>query len=230
MTELHDDFVDWDAAYVLGALSTSDRAAYEQHLTECRECAEAVRGLAVIPGLLGKVSPEDVPDELSPPLPPDLLTRMRSAADDEVSRFRRRRRRLRSILAVAASAGLISVGPSGGGVLWAQRDTTPPGVTVAMQQVRSNPLSATVTLRDRPWGTEVDMKCAYAPSTAWDGRSVSALYVVDDTGHATSISTWAAGPGTTSSLSAATAVPRDSIAHLQVRTAGGTVLLSTNAD
>jgi anti-sigma factor RsiW len=226
----HDDFAEWDAAYVLGALSTSDRAAYEQHLTACPECAESVRGLAVIPGLLGKVPPEDVPDELSEPLPADLLERTRSAADDEVSRFRNRRRRLVSLVAVAASAVLFTAGLTVGGVLWSNGDTTPPGVTVAMQQARSSPLTATVTLRDRPWGTEVDMTCAYAASTGWDGRSVYALYVVDDAGHATSISTWAAGPGTTSTLSAATAVPRDRIAHLQVRTSGGTVLLTTKAD
>lgn len=226
----HDEFAEWDAAYVLGALSTSDRAAYEQHLADCRECAESVRALAVIPGLLGKVPAEDVPDELTEPLPPDLLARTRSAADDEFSRFRRRRRRLVSVLAVAASAVLIAAGLTVGGVIWSQRDTAPPGVTVAMQQVRTNPLSATLTLRDRPWGTEVDMKCAYATSTEWDGRSVYALYVVDDSGHATSISTWSAGPGTTSRLAAATAVPRDRIAHLQIRTATGAVLLTTNPD
>ncbi|GAB3486262.1 anti-sigma factor family protein [Flexivirga lutea] len=226
MTGVHDDYVDWDAAYVLGALSTQERAAYEQHLAGCPQCADAVRGLAVIPGLLGKVPPEDVPGDLAEPAPPDLLARTRSAAHGEVISLRRRRRRVVSLVAVAAAAALVV-----GGVVWSQLPGgTTPGVTVAMHQVRTNPLRATVELRDRAWGTEVDMQCVYPDASGWGGRAVYALYVVDDAGHASSISTWAAGPGTTSKLTAATALPRDKIAHLQIRTADGTVLLTAAPD
>lgn len=230
MNARHDEFADWDAAYVLGALSTSERAAYERHLADCAECAEAVRGLAVIPGLLGKVPADEVPGGDLDPLPADLLTRTRSAAEDEVSRSRRRRRGMASMLAVAASAALIVSGLAVGGVLWAERDSAPPGVTVAMHQVRSNPLRASVRLVDRAWGTEVDMTCTYPAETGWDGRTVYALYVVDDSGHATSISTWSAGPGSTSRLTAATAVPRSEIAHLQIRGSDGRVLLTASPD
>lgn len=227
MNTMHDEFAEWDAAYVLGALSTTDRAAYEQHLADCAECAEAVRGLAVIPGLLGRVPPEDVPTDVAEPLPVDLLARTRSAAVDEVSRSRRRRWRMVSVGAVAASAVLI-----GGGVVWSQRvESPPPAVTVAMHQVHANPLSATIQLRDRAWGTEVDMKCTYAPIYSLGlGRTVYALYAVDDAGHATSISTWSATPGSVSKLTAATALPRADIAHLQVRSADGSVLLTANPD
>ncbi|GGB14885.1 anti-sigma factor [Flexivirga endophytica] len=231
MTGDHDEFADWDAAYVLGALSTTERAAYEQHLADCEKCAEAVRSLAGIPGLLGKVPADDVPGEVTEPPPADLLSRTRSAAEDEVSRVRRRRGRAASLVAVAASVALLVGGLAVGGVVWSQQgDSVRPADTVAMDQVHSNPLSATVQLRDRPWGTEVDMKCTYPESTQWDGKAVYALYVVDDAGHATSISTWSAGPGTTSKLTAATAVPRAQIAHLQVRTSNGTVLLSADPD
>lgn len=230
MTRAHEEFADWDAAYVLGALSTTDRAAYERHLSECPECAEAVRGLAVIPGLLGKVSPEEIPSGPDEPLPDDLLARTRSAAEGEVTHLRRRRRTAVSALAVAASAALVVGGLTVGGVLWSRSDGTPPGVTVAMQQVRPTALTAKVHLVERSWGTEVDMTCTYAPSAEWGGRATYALYVVDDSGHATSISTWAAGPGTTSKLTAATALPRHRIAHLEVRTDKGTVLLEADPD
>lgn len=228
MSEKHDEYADWDAAYVLGALSTHDRAAYEQHLSSCPECAEAVRGLAVIPGLLGRVPPEEVPGETVDAPPADLLARTRQVAESEVTRLRRRRRWAASLVAVAASAVLLVGGLAIGGALWAHDETTP-GVTVAMQQVHANPLSATLRLRDRPWGTEVEMKCTYT-SSGWGNRNVYALYVVDDDGHATSISTWSAAPGSTSELTAATAVPRARIAHLQIRTAGGQVLLTANPD
>lgn len=225
MTDRHEEFADWDAAYVLGALSTSERAAYERHLADCPKCADAVRGLAVIPGLLGKVPPEDVPGGAVEPPPADLLARTRAVAEGEVAVLRRGRW-TKSVVAVAASAALIIGGLVVGGVVWQRNDTTTPGVTVAMHQVHSNPLSATLELTDKAWGTEVDMKCTYPQSTDWGGRSVYALYVVDDRGHATSISTWSAGPGTTSQLTAATAVPRAKISHLQVRSSDGEVLLS----
>jgi anti-sigma factor RsiW len=222
MTDRHDEFAEWDAAYVLGALSPGERLAYEQHMAECPECSTAVRGLAVIPGLLGKVPAEDVPSDVSEPPPADLLARTRSMAQGEVAGIRRRRRRTVSVVAVAASAVLVL-----GGVVWAQQgDTNPSGVTVAMQQAGTNPLSATVQLHDKAWGTEVIMKCTYAASSQWRSGAVYALYVVDDGGHATSISTWSAEPGTTAKLTAATAVPRTKIAHLQVRAASGTVLLT----
>lgn len=220
MTDRHDEFAEWDAAYVLGALSPGERAVYEQHLADCPECSQSVRGLAVIPGLLGKVAAEDVPGEVSEPPPADLLARTRSLAQGEVVSIRRRRRWAISLAAVAASAVLVI-----GGAVWVQqRDTTPPGVTVAMQQVHTNPLSATLQLHDKAWGTEVTMKCTYADSTQWGSEAVYGLYVVDDAGHATSISTWSAEPGATAKLTAATAVPRAKIAHLQIRSADGSEL------
>lgn len=226
MTDRHDEFAEWDAAYVLGALSPGERAAYEQHLADCSECSESVRGLAGIPGLLGKVPAEDVPGDVAEPLPADLLARTRSVAQGEVTSIRRRRRWAASLVAVAASAVLLI-----GGAVWVQqRDATPPGVTVAMQQVHTNPLSATLQLHDEPWGTEVSMKCTYAESARWGSETVYALYVVDDAGHASSISTWSAEPGATAKLTAATAVPRARIAHLQIRSADGSVLLTANPD
>ena len=40
------DYAMWDAAYVLGALSDSDRREYESHLEGCIECRTAVTELA----------------------------------------------------------------------------------------------------------------------------------------------------------------------------------------
>lgn len=57
MTEPHARFAEWDGAYVLGALSTADRRAYEAHLGGCAACARAVAELAALPALLGTVDP-----------------------------------------------------------------------------------------------------------------------------------------------------------------------------
>ena len=37
-----DRYAEWDSAYVLGALSPSDRRSYERHLAECDACRAAV--------------------------------------------------------------------------------------------------------------------------------------------------------------------------------------------
>jgi hypothetical protein len=219
----HDEFAEWDAAYVLGALSASERAAYERHLAQCATCAEAVGGLAVLPGLLGRVSPENVPADDEPPTPPaDLETRTRAAAVTELSAHRRRRRNT----LIAAAAAFVFAVTAGGFVIHQQfGDSNPPGVSVAMHEVHTNPLRASIGLRDRAWGTEIAMTCTYPPGAGASYRSTYALYVVDDSGHASSVSTWSAGPGSTSSLTAATAVPRADISRVEVRDTAGAVLL-----
>ncbi len=48
-------YADWDAAYVLGALSSTERREYEQHLVDCVSCQRALSEVAAMPGLLSKV-------------------------------------------------------------------------------------------------------------------------------------------------------------------------------
>ncbi|WP_454859024.1 anti-sigma factor family protein [Promicromonospora soli] len=169
-----DHYAEWDAAYVLGALSPSDRRAYEQHLAECDACRAAVTELAGMPGLLGTLSPAhaealvaeapgtaELPDggpagpsgvgqdgdagaELAPVVP---LARLAHAA--RRSRFRRR-----ALGAVAASA-LVVAGTIGGSVL------TDRGVFGAPGGAGTTPPSAAVvdarTVQLRPVG-EADMR------------------------------------------------------------------------
>ncbi|EGD42911.1 putative transmembrane anti-sigma factor, partial [Nocardioidaceae bacterium Broad-1] len=72
----HETFADWDASYVLGALSPSDRRAFERHLTTCSVCRDAVAELAGMPGLLGALSREEaeelLEDTASEAVPPPL--------------------------------------------------------------------------------------------------------------------------------------------------------------
>ncbi len=76
-----DKYAHWDAAYVLGSLSETDRREFEAHLDECRTCWDAVSELAGMPALLslldlGDIADEDDPIAVLPPLPqPDLIGR-----------------------------------------------------------------------------------------------------------------------------------------------------------
>lgn len=51
-----DDIAEWDAAYVLGALSLGDRHTYEDYLAANPECAAALTELACLPGILNVLS------------------------------------------------------------------------------------------------------------------------------------------------------------------------------
>ena len=45
MTSPGDTYREWDAAYVMGALSRTERREYEQHCAECEDCARDVAAL-----------------------------------------------------------------------------------------------------------------------------------------------------------------------------------------
>jgi hypothetical protein len=76
-----DKYAQWDAAYVLGALSEMDRREFEAHLSECPECRDAVAELSDLPGLLSLLDRDEITDDddrvaVRPPRPqPDLVGR-----------------------------------------------------------------------------------------------------------------------------------------------------------
>ncbi len=96
------EFAHDDGAYVLGALSPTERVAFKQHLAGCEECTRSVAELAGLPGLLGRVDAavlEEPPaDELPPSLLPALLREVR----------RERRRRTLTTVGLAAAAAVVA--------------------------------------------------------------------------------------------------------------------------
>jgi hypothetical protein len=217
----HERYADWDGAYVMGALSIAERHEYEDHLATCPICAEAVAELGPLPGLLGRLSPEDAEPLLAEAeeMPARLAT--------PVVVPMRRRRGLRVALAAVAAAAVVAVAvpvtihatSDGGG--------SHPTETVALQQIVPGPLTATVSLTSVKWGTKVEMTCVYA-----DGYGVQrpySLYVLDAAGHATLVSRWHAGPGDTAHTAGSTDLSTDAIDSIQLRSENGTVLLSAQA-
>ena len=109
--ELLDDdrYETWDAAYILGSLSSNERLEYEAHLATCARCRAAVAELSGIPALLARVDPADVQalDETQPeppPLNPEVLDSLLAKVA-----WRRRRTRLVSSIALAAAAAVLAV-------------------------------------------------------------------------------------------------------------------------
>jgi len=61
-----DEFAFYDAAYVVGALSPTDRREFEDHLKVCAACAFSVSELAGLPGLMSRVSIDQLTAEAEP--------------------------------------------------------------------------------------------------------------------------------------------------------------------
>lgn len=199
------------AAYVLGALPAGERTAFEAHLATCSDCSRTVGELAGLPGLLARVSPEELTDPV--PVPDTLVPRL-------VREVRRSsRRRLLRTGGLAAAAVVLAVA---GTAVVVQRSNDEPA-QVAMQAVVESPVTASAALVDRPWGTEITMRCRYADSSTWSRPY--ALVAVDDRGTAYQIATWTVGPGKTASVRGSVPVPRDRIDRLEVRTLAGQALL-----
>lgn len=203
------------AAYVLGALGPAERAAFEEHLPTCSACRHAVRELAGLPGLLSRVSPADL-DE--PPLPatlvPGLLRRMRA----------RRHRRVLGGLAAAAAAAAIVLG--GWAVVSGPED--PPATQqtqgTRMEQVVASNVHAFAELHPKAWGTEVVIHCSYDDREYGEPQSY-ALVVVDRSGHADQVATWAVAPGRDAQVTGSSDLQPSAIAAVEVRTRSGEALL-----
>ncbi|WP_223624576.1 zf-HC2 domain-containing protein [Microbacterium sp. EST19A] len=229
----HARYNEWDAAYVLGALSAADRAEYEAHLSQCPECRAALGEVAPTLGLLSRVAPERAESLLrtadaetpTPETPgPEHRARVLSLA---AARARRRRRAW--VAGIAAAAAIVVAAVA---VPIVSAQLRPPSTTIALDQVVDAPLTATVDLTDVAWGTKIDMACDYgsegdAPANGW----AYALVVVSDDGVESVLSTWRAHPGTTARLSAGTDLSASEIAAVEIRSVdSGNVLMRSSVD
>ncbi|MEV7876030.1 zf-HC2 domain-containing protein [Microbacterium sp. NPDC089188] len=217
----HERLSSWDGAYVLGALSAPDRAEFEAHLGACELCRAAVAELAPTAGLLSRlsaeraraISPSTGPVPLAAP-DPTLRTRVLDTA-------RRRRRRRATGWVLAASIALVAIAVPG--VVAVNSAVSSSGTVYALDGVAGAPLEASVKLTSAPWGTRIDLVCQYtgevldAPPGGWP----YALAITDDTGATSVLSTWRAGPGSTTELSAGTDLAAADIGSVEIRTLDG---------
>jgi anti-sigma factor RsiW len=56
----HDEYTMWDAAYVLGSLSSAERREFETHMTDCPLCGNAVGELSGMPALLSQLDRDEL--------------------------------------------------------------------------------------------------------------------------------------------------------------------------
>ena len=230
------EFADRDGSYVLGALSPAERLEFEEHLAACAECARAVREIAGLPGLLGRVDPavlEEPPVE--DPVPETLLPALMRAV-----RRSRQRRVLATWAVAAAAAAVVAVVPfvlGGSGDGRAPSAANQPGVSssatphqLQMAPVGHAPVRARLAFASVAWGTRLDLSCTYAPADEHERYDLPptvtyGLFVTTREGTVEQVGTWRSVRGRTMRVTAATAATRKDIASVEVRTADGDPVL-----
>lgn len=210
-----------DAAYVLGALSPEDRLEFERHLSGCDACAQSVRELAGLPGLLSRV-PIGIldPEEVTPPVPDTLLPRLVRRTEQ----VRQRRRWVVGGLIAASVAAAVGIGAVGA-TEFTGSDTV--AVATAKPQqltpIGTQPISGWVSLTQVSWGTRLDLTCTYA--NGYDPAATYSMVVKHADGTVEQVASWKALPGKATKITGATAVPAKAITDVQVRDAAGTTVL-----
>lgn len=209
----------WDAAYILGSLSATDRREFEAHMAGCPACRQAVAELSGIPAMLSQLDRDDVAainatDQRQgiSQMPPELLSSLLVAV-----RSRRRRTRVLAWTASAAAAVVLTVGVLVG-VHGTFPTSSPPQAAVSalpMDQVGTTLLASTVSLSGQQWGTYIALKfvCLAPPDAHHD---TVALVVVGRDGSQTRLATWVAIPGHTATPAGSISTPVNQIAAVQV--------------
>ena len=162
----------WDAAYVLGALSPEQRKEFEEHLGGCQACRDAVVELAGLPGLLARVPASDLlaveepdDDDLVAEPPPSLSARTACRAPS-LGAARTRPSRRGSCRARGRRAGRVrTVGDGGrcGRSAGAPRPTSTRGPgACAFSSVAASSMTAVVDVVPQSSGTQLRVECQYA--------------------------------------------------------------------
>lgn len=217
-----DRFATWDAAYVLGSLSSSERREFEAHLETSDRCRAAVADISGIPALLAMLDVDDVRAlEEEQPEPPPLRPEVMKSVLDKV-RWRRRRARLLTSAAVGLAAALLAVGlviAVRPGIVGLQSGTEQATAQqLAMDKLVDTPFSASISLSSFAWGTRIDMACTYGQWSSGEVPPPSNLgmVVVGRDGSHTQIATWLGMSGATALPSGNTPVAASDIAAVQV--------------
>jgi anti-sigma factor RsiW len=211
-----DPFEHDDDAYLLGALSEPEREAFQAHLTTCDACTARVNTLSRAPTLLADITAADLaePDTTPGTLLPGLLRHAACA--------RRRQRWLTGGLSALAAACLIALAVA----VWPSAPTSDTPRPQAMTALAASPVRATAALADRKWGTEIDLDCSYTGhASASAHRRTYGLRLIDRNGATHDLGTWTLAPGTETTFTSGTALPRNQISSIQITRPNGTPIL-----
>jgi hypothetical protein len=217
-----DDLAEWDAAYVLGALSLEDRRTYEDYLADHPARAAELTEFAGMPGILNALSREEavaLTDLAGAPPSEQRPDNMASLAQAAAKRQQRSRRNWLAAAVASAAALLIAGGIVGATVF---PDSSAPPQTVAMSMMQPTPrggLTAQLAVTEKKWGTELNWACQYTKD--WS-RNVASYDIVVTTHDGTqkTVGSWKPAGDEATGLSAATSIPTSQIRTVDIRESG----------
>jgi len=212
-----DEYVQWDAAYVLGALSPAERREYEEHLAGCPACQAAISEVAGLPGLLAQVVPEDAEVLAAVPGEPDADSPPASLLPKVIIKARNRRRRRIGAIAAAAAAVLVMV--VGIGVGSGLLPVGPRGPErLAFVQVVPSAITAVVDVVPIKGGTGIAVECQYGEASEPGAVPPEySIFVVDRSGQAELIKKWPVKPNKVMRPSGSTDLRMSQISQVEIR-------------
>ena len=221
-----DDLAEWGAAYVLGALSLTDRRAYESYLAANPTRATELTELAGMPGILNALSRDEAValTDLAGPRPaqerPDDSRKTVASLAHAAAKRRQRSRRTFLAAAVGSAAALAIAGGVVGATVF--RPSSAPTQTVAMQPMQPTPrggVTARLAVSEKKWGTALSWACQYTKD--WS-RTVPSYDIVVTTrdGVQKAVGSWKPAGDEAAGLSAATNIPTSQIHTVDIRVTG----------
>jgi hypothetical protein len=214
-----DDLAEWDAAYVLGALSPEDRRTYENYLATNPERNTEFADLAGLPDLLDVLSPEEALALTDLPGSPPAEDRPDNVASLAAASEKRRSRRAGVAAVVAAAAALAIVGGVVGATVF-PRTTSVQTVAMSPMQPGSRPgLTAQLAVTEKKWGTELNWACEYTKDWSRDVESYD-IVVTTESGAQRVVGSWRPAGDEATGLSAATSIPTSQIRSVDIRVTG----------
>ena len=231
MTEFDDEYREWDAAYVLGALSYEERNEYEAHLAKCPNCSNSLALLAGIPGFLGKIDSGAAISLLSGTTPDPVFDRW----DDSIfiqklakrAAQAQRTSRTRNSLTLAAAVVLCAaIGVASSALVQTKSAVQNPSAPAAsaswsLTNLQPQIMSAELQITSRKWGTHFDWNCAYSKVAAsWPASTRYNLVLTDSSGKKYNIASWSPSGTIAKGLSATTALSVTQIKKVEVTVTG----------
>jgi hypothetical protein len=221
-------------AYALGVLDPRDTARFEEHLALCHECPRELEDLAPVATLLSHVDAGSlVQAERSVREPQRAEALVRTVRTERRKATARHRLTLAACLAVlvAGAGGAVAAGQLGLLDQPGQQQNAPvtsaaPKLHAVSQQTDTE---ASVWVDGKKWGSEVTLEIDHVV-----GPASCRLIAVSRSGQSETLMSWNVPPegyGTSQQprslvLHGSTAISRSDLSRLEVRTTGGSLLVS----
>lgn len=204
-------------AYVLGALSPPERQAVEVHLQDCQGCRDDLSRLSVLPGLLDRLSADEVTAGVA---------RAHAHRDIHLERLlgieqRRLRRAVARWRTATVAATLLAL--TVGSFAWAPWESPPDRLVAVVVPMSDDATTTTGTVSTYAWewGTTVEVDVADLPP-----RDSYVLWAVGADGHRERAGTWGPTGHRGAFVRGACSVPRSQLVRIEVTDEAGAPLLA----